>query len=124
MTVNPDDLKRDKGICDAATKGKWKWWTSNSHRRLRLEDGGPDIAYGTKQRDGTDDIVISEANMAAIENAVNRMPTYIAEAEEMGRRMAVIERELANEAATIEDEWDRAHLAGMQRALRIMRGEK
>lgn len=33
----------------AATKGPWKWWTSNSHRRLRRPDGGPDVAFGTKQ---------------------------------------------------------------------------
>ena len=76
---------REKRLADiaareqAATKGPWKWWTSNSHRRLRRPDGGPDIAYGMKQDDGTDDIIINDADMAFTEHAREDIPWLLSE---------------------------------------------
>ena len=70
----PIDLVTDADIAEAlrldreATRGPWRWWTSNSHRRLRAAGAVTrDVAFGTKQRDGVDDIVISEEDMALIE---------------------------------------------------------
>lgn len=122
--MTDDELKRDKAICEAATKGRWRWWTSNSHRRLKSDAGGH-VAYGTRQRDDTDDIVISDEDMRAIENAVNRLPLYIAEAQEMARRI----EEMAKRADMLAGANDptgalQIHAAGMREALRILRGEK
>ena len=70
--------------CNRATSGPWKWWTSNSHRRLTAEDrqdGG--VAYGTKHKDGCGDIVISEADMAFIEEARVDLPDALREIERL-----------------------------------------
>lgn len=70
--------------CNRATSGPWKWWTSNSHRRLTAEDrqdGG--VAYGTKQRDGCGDIVVSEADMAFIEESRVDLPDALREIENL-----------------------------------------
>lgn len=68
----------------AATRGPWKWWTSNSHRRLTAEDcqdGG--VAYGTSQRDGCGDIVINEADMAFTEHAREDVLDMLAKIESL-----------------------------------------
>lgn len=114
--ISKSERERDKAICEAATPGPLRWWTSNSHRRLRSDSVPRDVAYGTKHRDGVDDIVISEQDMAAIENAVNRLPAYIAAAEEMERRIAEIEAE----AELVS--YSESFVDGIRYALRILRG--
>jgi hypothetical protein len=72
------------GRCNRATAGPWKWWTSNSHRRLTAEDrqdGG--VAYGTKHKDGCGDIVIGEHDMAFIEEARLDLPDALREIERL-----------------------------------------
>lgn len=53
------------------TKGKWKWWTSNSWKRLMSEHDGQTISVITPHvcRDGHPDINVSEADMKLIEAA-------------------------------------------------------
>lgn len=81
-----------KARCARATVGPWKWWTSNSHRRLTAEDcqdGG--VAYGTKQKDGCGDIVIGEHDMAFIEEARVDLPDALEEIERLRGRLANVE---------------------------------
>ena len=69
-----------EGRASAATKGPWKWWTSNSHRRLTSEGGHVGgIAYGETQHDGCDNIVISDADMAFTEHAREDIPWLLAQ---------------------------------------------
>lgn len=53
------------------TPGPWKWWTSNSWRRLYSERGrGSDsVLMPCVHADGQPDIDVSEADMALIEAA-------------------------------------------------------
>lgn len=56
------------------TPGPWKWWTSNSWRRLTSHAGGRSGQDGgvlcpTVARDGHPDVIISEADMGLIEAA-------------------------------------------------------
>lgn len=52
------------------TPGPWRWWTSNSYRRLTSEagrggtDGG--VLRGSVQRDGTADVIASPHDMGLI----------------------------------------------------------
>lgn len=52
------------------TPGKWVWWTSNSWRRLRSEDGRMttrDVLTPCVSRsDGHPDLIVSEEDMALI----------------------------------------------------------
>jgi hypothetical protein len=51
------------------TPGKWTWWTSNSWRRLRSEDGSITrevLTPHTSRSDGHPDIIVSEEDMALI----------------------------------------------------------
>ena len=70
MTFDPTELKR---LHEAATPGEWEWWTSNSRRRLRSQQGGRDrskftgdVLTPTIERDGHPDLNVSEADMAII----------------------------------------------------------
>lgn len=81
--------------CNRATSGPWKWWTSNSHRRLTAEDrqdGG--VAYGTKHKDGCGDIVISEADMAFIEEARVDLPDALREIERQREQVEALRGEM------------------------------
>lgn len=53
------------------TKGKWKWWTSNSWKRLMSEHDGQTTSVIVPYvcRDGHPDLEISNANMPLIEAA-------------------------------------------------------
>jgi len=80
----PERHEACKARAAAATRGPWKWWTSNSHRRLTAgdgQDGG--VAYGTEHRDGCGDIVISESDMAFTESAREDVPDMLAEIESL-----------------------------------------
>lgn len=53
------------------TKGPWKWWTSNSFRRLSGPDGkdGGVLCPTVSRSDGHPDLIVSKADMALIESA-------------------------------------------------------
>lgn len=58
-----------------ATPGPWKWWTSNSYRRLSSPNGDGDVLHGYRDpRDGVVDIVGNEYDKAFIANARVREP--------------------------------------------------
>ena len=81
--------------CNRATSGPWKWWTSNSHRRLTAEDrqdGG--VAYGTKHKDGCGDIVIGEHDMAFIEEARLDLPDALREIERQREQVEALRGEM------------------------------
>lgn len=122
--ITREEREKDKAICEAATPGPWRWWTSNSHRRLRSDAAPGDVAFGTKLRDGCDDIVISDADMAASENAANRLPLYIADAEEMEKRIAKIKQ--WHKASTDSEHGDPDERAEevLALVLKILRGEQ
>ena len=50
------------------TKGPWKWWTSNSWRRLKRDDRGvtQNVLEPCVCRDGHPDCIISDDDMALI----------------------------------------------------------
>ncbi|WP_440863831.1 hypothetical protein [Symbiopectobacterium purcellii] len=53
------------------TKGPWKWWMSNSFRRLSGPDGkdGGVICPTVSRSDGHPDLIVRKADMALIESA-------------------------------------------------------
>jgi hypothetical protein len=67
-----NDAQREqlRNLAQAATPGKWKWWTSNSFMRLTAE-GAPDggVLHGSRLSDGCCTITISKENAAFIEVA-------------------------------------------------------
>jgi len=131
--IPKEQRERDAAIASKATKGRWRWWTSNSYRRLRTDDGGPDIAYGHTHKDGCGDIAISDEDMAAIENAVNCLPAYIMALDEVDRRIERVEKMITEVACRAyahmhAGEPDdavrcREQMAALKRAVRILRGE-
>jgi hypothetical protein len=134
--ITKEQRERDRAICERVeTPLPWRWWTSCSHQRLSSDVTGKDgdVAYGHTHKDGCGDIAIRECDMAHVENAVNRLPAYIADAEEMERRIERVER-LAREAAEgaarhkAQGEHSAALVCGdvadaYQRAAKILRGE-
>jgi len=52
----------------AFTPGPWKWWTSNSWRRLKRDDLGitQNVLEPYVARDGHPDLTVNEADMALI----------------------------------------------------------
>lgn len=88
--ITKEQREKDRAICESVTKPlPWTYSTSNSHRWF-LSDGRGAVAYGTKLRDGADDIVIDDRDGKHLENAANRLPAYIAAAEEMERRIETL----------------------------------
>lgn len=53
------------------TPGPWKWWTSNSWKRLMAEWGGhtQPVIEPTVAPDGHPDCIVSEADMALLQTA-------------------------------------------------------
>ena len=53
------------------TPGPWKWWTSNSFRRLSGPDGkdGAVLCPTVSRSDGNPDLIVSKHDMALIESA-------------------------------------------------------
>ena len=66
-----------------ATRGPWRWWISNSWRRLKRDDMGisQPVAEPYVCRDGHPDISISEADMELIATLRNRAPALLTLAE-------------------------------------------
>lgn len=61
-------LEKGKQLLAAATRAPWKWWTSNSLKRItgpNQVDGG--VAHAYVVEPGVADIAISSADMEAIE---------------------------------------------------------
>lgn len=113
------DVAEALRLSEAATPGPWKWWTSNSHRRLTSDhgrDGG--VAYGTKQRDGCDDIIISDQDMAFVERARTLLPalarrcqaaeSLVLAHEEQHAAQVAIEAEVRAAAQDYEARWKAA----------------
>lgn len=52
------------------TPGPWKWWTSNSYKRLRAEHNGgretPSVLEPYVCKDGQGDIIVTDADMSLI----------------------------------------------------------
>ncbi len=76
-------LTRLRSLLSAATARPWKWWTSNSFRRLSGADGKDGgVLYAVRHpHDGQCDIVGSQANKDLIVAAVNALPQLIRIAE-------------------------------------------
>jgi hypothetical protein len=90
-----------EGRARDATPGPWRWWDSNSFRRLSSDATGKDgdVLYGTvQQSDGHPDVMCSEADKAFIAHARTDVPWLL---EEIRRLQAEIER---LETATVTHE--------------------
>lgn len=79
------EREKDRAICNAATKGTWEEcgqsiFVAGEEPGEPAADWVANVAYRALRRD-----------RAALANAVNRLPVYIEEAEEMERRIAEIE---------------------------------
>lgn len=73
------------------TPSKWVWWTSNSWRRLRSDDGRTTREVLTpyaSRSDGHPDIIVTEEDMALIAEAPNLYAALEAQVE-VSRRMMV-----------------------------------
>jgi class 3 adenylate cyclase len=126
--ITKDQREQDRAIAERVTKPlPWRWWTSNSHRRLKSDAVPGEVAFGTKLRDGCDDIVIDERDMAHLENAANRLPAYIDALDEMERRIERIADEAdAYESGTVSlqgtEEHDPRAVAALHRLVaRVLR---
>ena len=88
--IPKSERDQHRAILAAAMPLPWRWWTSNSMRRLSSDPTGKDgdVAHAFVAADGVPDIAIHEADMMAIETGVNAIGRYIADAEEMERRIA------------------------------------
>jgi hypothetical protein len=81
--VKVEDLLKlcDEAIVDhqRVTPGPWKWWTSNSVRRLSSPVGDGDVLHGsTHPRDGVVDVVGNEIDKNFIATVRTREPVLAA----------------------------------------------
>ena len=65
----------------AATHGPWRWWTSNSMRRLSSDPSGKDgdVLRASIATDGVADVVVSEQDQDLIAAARNALPLLLDE---------------------------------------------
>jgi hypothetical protein len=95
--ISKAEREKDKAICEAATAGEW-------------QECGHSVFVAGSQGEPRADWVANvwyprlPHDRAAIANAVNRLPVYIADAEEMERRIAKIETLAPLRAGTLRDE--------------------
>jgi hypothetical protein len=120
--ISKEEREQDRAICKAAPDGPWVpveveqagGWES----ALRLPSGGH--VFG-----------IPSTMLRFIAAARNRMPAYIADAEEMERRIDALEHAIDDERTDLRERHDpgmepegaRDRLAGLLEARRILRGE-
>jgi hypothetical protein len=73
-----------------ATPGPWKWWTSNSWRRLMRDYHGTTqgVAMPFVASDGHPDLDIGQADMALIVALRNALPQILSSMEELSRLKA------------------------------------
>ena len=116
---------RDKAVLAAATPLPWRWWTSNSMRRLSSDPTGKDgdVAHAFVAADGVPDIAIHEADMMAIETGVNAIGRYIADAEEAERRIAAVEKWHKASTDSEHGDPDGRTEEVLARVLKMLRGE-
>lgn len=110
------------------TPRPWKWWTSNSWRRLTGADGKDgDVLSPTVNRfDGHPDLVISEADAAHIVKCVNCHDELVAALEELVDFMSDGEKNLAGDLDLIDGRQHKALLRRVKEAraaLKLAKGE-
>ena len=120
--MSPDDIKKDKAICEAATQGEW--WREDVFV-LCFDGKSPLEGRGHHQE---------ILNAAAAVNAVNRLPAYIVEAESMARRLVDVEAAAEKAEAAARRHTAMSEAAGAEReaarasalrwALKVIRGEQ
>lgn len=101
MTALTDEaLAELERLQERRTPGPWRWWTSNSHRRLSSDATGKDgdVAYGVRHRDGCTDIAIREEDAAYVEGAANALPDLLREV----RRLRAVEAAARGWAESVE----------------------
>lgn len=66
--ITKEQLEHLQALHRSATPGPWRWWTSNSFRRLSSDLSGKDgdVLHGITCRDGCNDVRVSEADMDLI----------------------------------------------------------
>ena len=83
--MTPSRLSELKELAEKATAGPWKWWTSNSWRRLKRDSLGitQNVLEPYVCRDGHPDLSISEEDMDFIAAARTAVPELVAEVERL-----------------------------------------
>lgn len=135
--ISKSDRERDKAICEAATGGVWSWelehdggWTLYSNRGAPIDSDAPsgigNMQHGYNmlrvEKDGFD--WSGESLRALILAAGSRMGQYIADAEEMDRRISEVEELLTMSRRVRGHGGMEQYSEGMAKALRILRGEQ
>ena len=125
--ISKSERERDKAICEAATR-QWRQAHHVGEPRAIYRAKYMDLSLLALDRDGMA-IFAREADAAAAVNAVNRLPVYIADAEEMERRIRIVEgtaAELRRLAPGVDAEQAaeaRVRAEAIEGVLRILRGE-
>ena len=84
--ITSETLADWRRICDRATKGPWRWWTSNSWRRLSSDPSGKDgdvLSPFVNQADKHPDCAVSEENQEFIAVARTAMPALLDEVDRL-----------------------------------------
>jgi hypothetical protein len=73
--VTSEKIEELRRLEKAATPGPWRWWTSNSMRRLSSDPSGKDgdVVHAFRASDGVADIAILDRDMALIAGARNSL---------------------------------------------------
>lgn len=81
--VERPDLDAIEALANAATPGRWEWWTSNSWRRLKTNDDKNVAEPYLAVSDRHPDLMISEADMSFIAAARTDVPALVAYARRL-----------------------------------------
>ena len=102
----------------AATKGPWRWWTSNSHQRLSSDATGKDgdVLSAYRAKDGLCVIHVLDADANLIVAAVNELPALLDEVETLRAENAKL-HSLAEAARMYREAMPRASGEGRGKAL-------
>lgn len=85
--TNPQDLA---ALVAQATPGPWKWWTSNSWRRLSSERQEGGVICPFVARDGHPDLTVSDADARLIAMAPDLARTVLEQQAEIARLLEVL----------------------------------
>jgi len=134
--MTPEEIARDKAI--AAVDDVTGTWTNSDGKRkpgksvfiaetateeLDIDGSGRPSRYGPNRDYVCNAFTVERA--AAIANAHNRLPAYIAEAEETARRTEAMERRATMLlAAQPDDVALRIHVSGMREVLEYLRSDQ
>ena len=106
-TLTAERIAELRELLAKATPLPWKWWTSNSWRRLRHDDRGRTVSViePTIQGDDHPDCIVSQDDMSLMDAAFEILPALIdaAERAEKNLQHAAImhaERDMAIESAS------------------------